>query len=48
VGGGGTRTFRIELLDPDGAELVFLLRRLPAEEPLERQPVIISKSSPDR
>ena len=45
AGGGGTRTFRLELRDPDGAELVFLLRRMPAGEPLERQVVIIGPST---
>ncbi|TCC22916.1 protease inhibitor I42 family protein [Kribbella speibonae] len=42
AGGGGTRTFRIGLLDPDGAELTFRLRRTATEEPLGTQLVVIS------
>ncbi|GAA0963418.1 hypothetical protein GCM10009554_82750 [Kribbella koreensis] len=39
AGGGGTRTFQLEVLTRHSITLDFYLRRSPASEPLEHQPV---------
>jgi inhibitor of cysteine peptidase len=41
AGGGGTRTFRIELLDPRPTEVRFVLRRPWDPQPIERRVVTI-------